>query len=145
MKTLYYKKTLLLVSAVLFLSFFSVTSASAQIRYTETDTIDGIKVMYRWQRSNIFKKESRTILNLRLTNTNDHPVNVELSVGFYKSGILVYQSEEHKKCFKPGQSKRGGPAGLRFQSEDLTLEDIESEKFDWSFAKFEVEEVDECP
>ncbi len=119
--------------------------ADAQIRYSETDTIEGITIMYRWQRSNIFNKESRNILNLRLINTNDYPVNISFAVGFYKSAILVYESEDLSKCFKPGQSKRGGQAGLRFQSEKITLEDIESEIFDWDFTYFEVEKTDECP
>ncbi len=136
-------KSLSLTIIMLLISF--CLPADAQIRYSETDTIDGITIMYRWQRSNIFKQDSRTILNLRLINTNDHPVNISFAVGFYKSAILVHESEDINKCFAPGQSKRGGPAGLRFQSEEITIEDIESDIFDWGFTYFDVEKTDECP
>ena len=135
---------LLFAVVVLFMLSFG-TQAYAQIRYTETDTIDGVTVMHRWQRSHLFKRDSRTILNLRLINNNDYPVEIKLAVGFYQSGVIAYSSEEHAKCFEPGESKRGGKAGLRFKSEELTIEDIESDNFDWDFIRLDVKETDECP
>ena len=133
-----------LLIVFVFISSFG-SQAKAQKRYTETDTINGITIMHKWQRSHIFKKDSRTILNLRLTNNNDYPVEITLKVGFYKTGVLVYTSEEHIKCFNPGQSKRGGRANLRFQSDELTIEDIESDNFDWGFVKFKVKQTELCP
>lgn len=135
---------LLLITSLIIISSFAYT-ANAQLRYTEKETIDGITIMYRWQRSNIFKRDSRTILNLRLINNNEYPVEITLEVGFYDSGVLVYRSEEHEKCFNPGERKRGGKAGLRFKSEEITIEDIESKEFAWDFIKFEVKETEECP
>ncbi|GEM_PF-677248 len=144
MKNIVSIKKISFLLIMIFLLLF-VNEAYSQIRYTETDTVDGVVVMHRWRRSNLFDKESRTMLNLRLVNTNEYHVNVELAVGFYKSGIIVYESEDMEKCFNPGQGKRGGLAGFRFQSEDLTREEIESEKFDWDFTLFEVEKIDDCP
>ncbi len=121
------------------------TTSDAQIRYTEFETKEGVKIEYRWQRSNIFKSETRTILNLRIENTNDYPVNIEFVVGFYESGKLEYKSEDMEKCFDAGERKRGGLADLRFQYTKLTRNQIESEDFDWEFVYFRVEQTDECP
>ena len=121
------------------------TTSDAQIRYTDFETIEDVKIEYRWQRSNIFKSETRTILNLRIENTNDYPVNIEFVVGFYESGKLEYKSEDMEKCFEAGERKRGGLADLRFQCTELTRNAIESEDFDWEFIHFNVEQTDECP
>lgn len=135
-----YKILLLLVTVLL----FSAIAANAQRGYTEFETEDNIKTMYRWQRSTFFKKDSDAVLNLRVTNENETAVNMTFIVGFYDGGLLVYQSEENQLCFKPGQSRRGGLAGLRFTLEDLKLEDTEEESFSWDFVTFDVEEVESC-
>lgn len=142
------KKSLFLKTFVLaiFVTLSAFTfPADAQRRYTEKETISDVTIEYRWQRSNIFKRDSRTILNLRLENNNDYPVKITLEVGFYDSALLVHRSEDIEKCLNPGQRKRGGRAGLRFKSGDITIEDIESDDFIWDFVKFEVEQTDECP
>jgi len=119
-------------------------NSNAQIRYSELDTIDNVVVSYRWQRSNIFDKESRTILNLRLENNNEYPANITFQVGFYVSSRLKHGSEEIEKCLTAGETKRGGSANLRFQYEKFTREDIESDEFDWEFLIFDVKEVERC-
>ncbi len=133
-------KNLLLVSVLL----FSAIAANAQRGYTEFETEDNIKTMYRWQRAAFFDKDSDAVLNLRVTNENETAVNMTFIVGFYNEGLLVYQSEENQLCLKPGQSRRGGLAGLRFTLEDLKLEDTEEEGFSWDFVTFDVEEVESC-
>lgn len=133
-------KNLLLVSVLL----FSAIAANAQRGYTEFETEDNIKTMYRWQRAAFFDKDSDAVLNLRVTNENETAVNMTFIVGFYNDGLLVYQSEENQLCLKPGQSRRGGLAGLRFTLEDLKLEDTEEEGFSWDFVTFDVEEVESC-
>lgn len=135
-----YKILLLLVTVLL----FSAIAANAQRGYTEFETEDNIKTMYRWQRATFFKKDSDAVLNLRVTNENETAVNMTFIVGFYNDGLLVYQSEENQLCLKPGQSRRGGLAGLRFTLEDLKLEDTEEEGFSWDFVTFDVEEVESC-
>lgn len=134
-------KTLLLLVSVLFIS---AIAANAQRGYTEFETEDNMKTMYRWQRATFFKKDSDAVLNLRVTNENETAVKMSFIVGFYDGGLLVYQSEENQLCFKPGQSRRGGLAGLRFTLEDLKLEDTEKEEFSWDFVTFDVEEVESC-
>ncbi len=134
-------KSVMLFFSVLLLSFSFVT---AQRGYTEFETEDSIKVMYRWQRATFFDKDSDAVLNLRVTNENETAVNWTFIVGFYKDELLVYQSEENQLCLKPGQSLRGGIAGLRFSLEDKKLEDTEKEDFSWDFVIFDVEEVESC-
>ena len=134
-------KILLALISVL---FFSAIAANAQRGYTEFETEDNMKTMYRWQRASFFKKDSDAVLNLRITNENETAVNLSFIVGFYDEGLLVYQSEENQLCFKPGQSRRGGLAGLRFTLEDFKTEDLENEGFAWDFVMFDVEEVESC-
>lgn len=131
---------------LLLISFFilSVSHATAQRGYTEFETEDNIKVMYRWQRANFFDKDSDAVLNLRVTNENETAVNWTFIVGFYNDELLVYQSEENQLCLKPGQSLRGGLAGLRFSLEDLKTEDTEKEGFSWDLVIFDVEETEGC-
>ena len=130
--------------AIALVTLFNTIDTDAQISYTEKDTINGIFVEYRWQRSNIFISDSRTILNLRITNTNDYPVKTNFIVGFYLGRVIAYESKEMNICFEPEQRKRGGPAGLRFKYDDITREEIESDRFDWEFKRFEVEKIDQC-
>ena len=136
------KNTFLLpIIAMLLFSSYTVT---AQRGYTEFETEDNMKVMYRWQRATFFKKDSDAVLNLRVTNQNETAVNWTYIVGFYDKGLLVYQSEKNQLCFKPGQTRRGGLAGLRFSLEGMKQEDTEKDGFAWDFVTFDVEEVDSC-
>lgn len=131
-----------LLTGILIITGFT---AQAQRGYTEFENEEEIQVMYRWQRSCFLRKNSDAVLNLRLTNPHDSAVNVTFVVGFYNEGLLFYQSDPNTLCLKPGQTRRGGVAGLRFTLEDLKLEDVEDEKFSWDFATFETETIEECP
>jgi hypothetical protein len=118
--------------------------ANAQRGYTEFDNEDSLKIMYRWQRASLFDKESDAVLNIRVTNNNESTVNWTYSVGFYRQGVLVLESEPDMLCLKPGQSRRGALAGLRFSAEGVKIADVEEDGFSWEFGVFDVVEVENC-
>lgn len=135
------KKLFLLLITVL---LFTAPGANAQRGYTEFETEDDLAVMYRWQRAKFYLKDSDAVLNLRVTNSNESAVKWTFAVGFYDGGRLLYQSEENELCLKPGQSRRGGLAGLRFSLEDMKLDAVEQESFSWDFVAYDVEKVENC-
>ena len=134
-------KKLLLITATF---IFTALSLQAQRGYSEFENEEGMKVMYRWHRLSVFNKDSDAVLNLRVTNERETAVKWTFTVGFYEGQQLVYESEENTLCFRAGQSRRGGPAGLRFSLEGMKMEDVEKEAFSWDFGIFDVDEVDDC-
>ncbi|MFW6226638.1 MAG: hypothetical protein ACOC31_00890 [Bacteroidota bacterium] len=129
------------ISVILMLSNFN---SNAQRGYTTFTEEEGIKVMYKWQRAVFYKKDSDAVLNLRISNQKEAHVLVNFGVGFYKDGLLLLESDENQLCMKPGQTKRGGLAGLRFAVEDMKKEDAKDESYSWEFTTFDVAETDEC-
>lgn len=126
-------------------TFLFCGSAHAQRGYEDFANEENLRIMYRWQHASVFNRQSDAVLNLRVTNNNPSIVVWTYSVAFYKTGMKVYESETYELCLQEGQSRRGGLAGLRFTVEDLKMEDVEKETFDWDFSIFDVEEVEKCP
>jgi hypothetical protein len=131
-----------LILATLGLLFLTILSASAQRGFTEFETEDDIKVMYRWQRATFFLKNIDAVLGLRVTNLSDSHVKWTYSVAFYNDKMLSYESETSELCLKPGQSRRGSLAGLRYSVEGMKMEDVQSDSFSWDFGIFDVEKVE---
>ncbi len=119
-------------------------SSMAQRGYTDFKTEDGVKVMYSWQKVSPLKKDSDVSLNLRVTNENEYPVNWSFTVTFYNDKMAFQESELTEVCLKPGQSLRGGLAGLRFTSDGLKMEVVNSDYFEWDIEIFDVEQVEAC-
>jgi len=119
-------------------------SSVAQRGYTDFKAEEGLKVMYSWQKVSPFKKDSDVSLNLRVTNENEYAVKWSFTVIFYNDKTAVQESELTEVCLKPGQSLRGGLAGLRFSVDGLKMEDVNSDHFEWDIEKFDVEEVGSC-
>lgn len=138
MKSILYAVT---VFIIIMLNSFNV---SAQRGYTEFMEEEGIQVMYKWQRSVFYKKDSDAVLNLRISNQKETHALVNFSVGFYKDGMLLYESDENQLCLKPGQTRRGGLADLRFSVEGMKKEDAKDDSYSWEFTTFDVAETDEC-
>jgi hypothetical protein len=130
--------------ATLGVFLLTLLPAAAQRGFTEFETEEDIKVMYRWQRATFFLKDSDAVLGLRATNLSDSHVKWTYSVAFYNDKMLTYESEPSVLCLKPGQSRRGSLAGLRYSLEGMKLVDVESESFSWDFGIFDVDKVESC-
>jgi hypothetical protein len=137
------RKTFITIFAIVML-MISSQQLFAQRGYTEFDNEENLRIMYRWQRTSPFDKNSDAVLNIRVTNNNEFTVNWTYSIGFYRHGVLVFESEPGTLCLKPGQSRRGALAGLRFTAEGIKMEDVEDDKFSWEFGIFDVDQVENC-
>jgi hypothetical protein len=129
--------------AVAVMLVFSISVSLAQRGYTELKTVDNVKIMYSWQKATPMVN-SDAALSLRATNQNDYPVKWTFSLVFYHDKKAVHESELTEVCLKPGQSLRGGLAGLRFGMEGLKLEEVNSDHFEWEIEQSTVERVENC-
>ncbi len=130
--------------ASVFILFIATFGLYAQRGYTEFVTQDSIQVMYRWQKVSPFKKDSDAVLNLRATNLSDSAAKWTFTVVFYNDKMAIHESEITTLCLKPGQSLRGGLAGLRYTVEGMKLDAVDTDYFTWDFDLFEVEKVENC-
>jgi hypothetical protein len=130
--------------AIGILFFMTSSSLFAQRGYIDLKTEDSLKIQYRWHRVSLSNKDSDAVLNLRVTNLSPSAVKWTFTVVFYNDKMAVHESEVTEVCLKPGQSLRGGLAGLRYSLEGMKLDAVEKEGFSWEFETFEVEEVPNC-
>ena len=135
----------ILGSLLLILSFFYAGPLAAQFRFMHYETIEGVRVDYRWQRTSFFNKQSDAVINFQFTNESAFPVEVTFDLGFYREQQLMHESTENTVCLLPGQTRRGMRAGLRFTAAGVTLPMTEMEWFSWDLIHFEVQEVTDCP
>lgn len=118
--------------------------ASSQRGLQEFGREQDIFVQYKWQRANFFDKESNAALTLRVTNESENFVEINFTISFYRNEQLMFQNSDNTLCLRPGQSRRGSPAGLRFMAEGISMDMIEEEWFSWDVSQMEVTIVETC-
>ena len=119
-------------------------AAFAQVEYHVHDTIEEVKVEYRWQRERFFGSDPNAVLNMRLTNLTEDYVVFSFVPAYYRDGVIMYETAEYTACLAPGQTLRGGRAGLRFVADGITMSTVEQEWFSWDIPYVSVEIVDDC-
>ncbi len=119
-------------------------TAFAQVEYHVHDTIEEVKVEYRWQRERFFGSDPNAVLNMRLTNLTDDYVVFSFVPAYYRDVVIMYETAEYTACLAPGQTLRGGRAGLRFVADGITMSMVEQEWFSWDIPYVSVEIVDDC-
>lgn len=120
------------------------SESKAQVVYTEVANVDSVRVAYRWQRERFFASDSHAVLNLQMTNESEESVKVSFVAAFYRGGIMVFETAEQEICLKPGETKRGHRAGLRFMAEGITMLTVEQEDFSWDIPFMDVVPVPVC-
>jgi hypothetical protein len=135
------KKTFL--AGLVFLTVWACTAA-AQVQYHYHETHDTVRVGYRWQRAQLFSRDSDAVLNLELVNQGDAAVEVLFSVGFYRDQQLFLEARDNRICLRPGQTRRGVRGDLRFSATGITLDDTEEAWFSWDLFGVVVREVAGC-
>lgn len=131
------------ITAIAVMLILSISISMAQRGYTELTTVDSVKIMYSWQKATPMVN-SDAVLSLRATNQNDFPVKWTFTLVFYHDKKAVHESEVTEVCLKPGQSLRGGLAGLRFGMEGMKMEEVNSDHFEWEIEQSKVERVENC-
>ncbi|HSV88929.1 MAG TPA: hypothetical protein VLH61_09840 [Bacteroidales bacterium] len=132
-------------SLILFALFIGLASKSfAQRGFEYYATKEGILIQYRWSRQNPVDPLSNAALSFRLTNQNEFPVIVALSVNFYRDKNHMFESKDNHYCIEPGQSLRGALAHMRFMAEGVTIEMTQEPWFSWDITGFSLKQVDSC-
>ncbi|MFP4063881.1 MAG: hypothetical protein ACLFN2_04820 [Bacteroidales bacterium] len=127
-----------------FFLIMAIKPASAQVEYQVHDTIEEVKVEYRWQRERFFSSDPNAVLNMRLTNLSDDYMVFSFSPAYYRDGVILYETPEFTACLAPGATIRGGRAGLRFVAEGITMSTVEQEWFSWDIPYVHTEIVEDC-
>lgn len=104
---------------------------------------DGVKIEYQWKS---IKKNKNKVLELcfEVTNTNDYPVELLFNFNITRNKEEKSKSGDIKKCLKPKKMIRGRKKGLNFMIEDITAEDVNSDKFELLLGELEVKKVTKC-
>ena len=138
-------KTLIRKAVIAFLLLASVQAAFAQqVKYQQFMESEELLVEYRWQHERILRKSGNAILTLQITNLLETPSEITFTVAFYRDGQLVFESEENVYCFKPGQRRRAGRAGLRYYVDGWTMDDVKQENFSWDLLIDDIRKVPAC-
>ncbi len=128
----------------LFATMAFSNNLTAQRGFDQFGTEQGIRIQYRWARHNPVDPTSNAALSLRLTNEHPHPVNVTLTVTFYRNHQIMFESRDNNYCFEAGQSLRGSLANLRFMAEGISLDMVREPWFSWKISAIEVKPVGSC-
>lgn len=137
-------KNVLIFATIVFMSLCMAFTGFAQRGYEELRVENDILIQYRWQRENIFDRQSNAVLNLRLTNESEEARELIFTVAFYRDEQLMFENTGNHICLEPGQSRRGGTAGLRFSSEGISRDMTEENWFSWDIMWEEINPVDAC-
>lgn len=135
------KKVFLILLSIIIFSFIG-NKAFAQFGYKNVhDTIDGVAISYKWSHSKCLNKSSPLQLRLKIKNTNDYDVKINFELAYLLDHIVKFKSGEQETVIKSGRARSGKLNGFYFQTDKLSNEEIESEKFEWDFLKFEVNKI----
>lgn len=132
------KKIILILITII---FPAVSMQGQQVEYHYFDSLDGVRIDYRWSRANLLNRNSDAILYLQLTNENDHAVKIVYTVGFYRDDQLFLESDSSVLCLNPGQRRRGSRSDMRYSAEGMDMSMTEEEWFSWGFVVFDAEEA----
>ncbi len=134
-----YVRLLLLVFCL-----FGWKTAFPQSDYHVFDTIQEVKVDYRWQRERFFSRDSNAVLNLQLTNLSEEAVEVVFVATFFRNDQALFETPDFFVCIPAGERVRGGRAGLRFMADGITMSTVARDWFDWDITYMEVVPVLGC-
>lgn len=130
--------------AVLAVTLWTSPVSAQIVQYHDYDTIDNVRIEYRWQRASFFQRNPPALLNLKLTNLSDAHVEIRFAAGFYRDEQLFFESSEQLYCLEPWESIRGGRASLRFEADGVHMDTTEEDWFSWDMPFIEVRVVDSC-
>ena len=139
------KKIFVFAAFTILLAFIAESQeASAQWRYVDHSTVDGVDIQYRWSHSRWFNRSSPLELRLKIKNNNDYPVQVTYDIEFYMGPVLEETSDDTELCINPKLAKTGRINGMYYQSQTITNEELESDEFSWEITNLEIERVESC-
>jgi hypothetical protein len=133
-------KYILLISAFILFS----SNLFAQKDYQVLASIEGVEVSNKWKHSKVCKKDSPLMLFLKLKNTNDYPVNINVTVDYFWQGIRAASSEPINLCIKSNRSSKGRIKKLTFDRSRFSDADILSAEFTLDISSVKIIQVNHC-
>ena len=139
------KKIFVFAAFTILLAFIAESQeASAQWRYVDHSTVDGVDIQYRWSHSRWFNRSSPLELRLKIKNNNDYPVEISYVIDFYMGPVHEESSDVTELCINPKLAKTGRINGMYYQSSRLSNQQLESDAFSWEIRDLEIERVESC-
>jgi hypothetical protein len=132
------------IFSLLFVLLTGSHETSAQRRYVDHSTVNGVAIQYRWANTKFFDKSSPLELRLKIKNNNDYPVSVSYDIEFFMGPVLKETSDVTELCINPKLAKTGRLNGMYYRSTTLGTRDIESKEFNWEITNLEIERTESC-
>lgn len=140
-----YTRSIMRLVKVLFvgiLLFFSVQGQASKYKFLEVR--DSISIFYKWVEPGRFARDKSPQLLIRFENMAANPVSLAFTVSFYQDGLLHQESETFDLCLKAKGYKSGRIHELVFPAKAMSMQDIESDGFDWELNDWEVTPEKKC-
>lgn len=113
--------------------------------FKDLQTIEGVKIQYKWGRTRLLKKDSPARLVLRVENTNPYAVNATFRVDYFYKAVIQSQADSTVHvCLKPGKKLTGRSYGLHFDTSNLSNEQVKSDDFFIELSEVKMEKVCGC-
>ncbi|MCB0762447.1 MAG: hypothetical protein KDC12_13050 [Flavobacteriales bacterium] len=102
----------------------------AQKKFERISSQEGLEAYAKWGTAKVDGQKKSVIL-LKLINTNDSAIVYSLDVEFFFQGKRVEAFEQESACIDGGKTHQGKLNGLYFYSETLSSEQITSDDFEY--------------
>lgn len=113
--------------------------------YQELKTTDGVKISYKWGKSNILKKDAPLRLLLKFENTNEYAVEVSFKIDFFWQGMIQSESENEKCiCISPGKKLKGRVHDLHFDTGKFNNQQVKSDDFILEINDIKITQISGC-
>lgn len=83
-----------------------------------------IEITYKWKNPCFLNPKSPVKLKAKIKNLNDYDLKFTFKLAFYKSGILIQESDTISKCLRANKSINGRKQGLVFDSNGVSTEEV---------------------
>ena len=130
---------------VLLIATSIVATAFGQGGYNDQlDPIDGVNISYKIIHDVASDETTPAELRLKFKNTNDYAVNISFQIGYSEGMTSSSESEVIVICIPKMASRMGKIHGLNFSVSQEFAKYMTTDKDNWEFISFDVEEIDKC-
>lgn len=129
---------------VVFLLFMALQSKSQILADSSLLAKDKIELTYKWKKPCLLSKNKTYRLQAQIKNMNDYDLRFAFQIAFYKSGIIVSESDTIVNCLSAGQKIKGRKYALVFDTKDINYEDIRNEAVVVEFIPVEILKMRSC-
>ncbi len=129
---------------IVFLLFISIQSKSQILADSSLLVKDKIELTYKWKKPCLLSKNKSYKLLTQIKNMNDYDLRFAFQIAFYKSGIIVSESDTIVNCIDAQQKIKGRKYALVFDTHDINYEDIKNEIIVVEFIPVEILKMRSC-